>query len=166
MPLVLDGSSGISNGGLTGFTIDTAGRVRFPNQPAFWAALSGGWSHPSGVALVLGTWITSFNIGSCYNITTRRFTAPISGVYQLNATIATSGGAGTFSYLSCEFWVNGARRVVGGWDGGGPSYGQTSHSTVLFLNTNDYVQIGCESNKTFNLDASNNHTTFSGFLVG
>ena len=166
MPLILSGSGTIGTSGNAGISIDNTGRVRTSFQPAFFAAMTGGWTHPSGVQLVLGTWATTFNIGSCYNTSTRRFTAPVTGAYQFNGTVATTGGVGTFSYLSCEFWVNGSRRSVGGWGGGGPSYGQTCNTAILFLNANDYIELGCESNKTFAFEASSQHTTFSGYLVG
>jgi hypothetical protein len=158
MPLVLSGSNGISTNG-SAFTL-------VPNQPSFLALLTeAGWTHPSGVQLIQGTWVTSHNRGSHYNTSTRRFTAPVAGSYLFNGTVATQGGVGTFQYLSCEFWLNGNRHFIGGWDGGGPSYGQTSSSVVINLNVGDYIQLASEANKSFNMQGPN-HTSFSGYFLG
>ena len=156
----------ISNGGgADHFKMDAAGRVTMPYQPAFYARMQGQWGHPSGTQLIGGTWNTILDVGGNYNTSTLRFTAPVSGSYQFNATIATAGSVGSFQYLSCEFWVNGSRIYIGGWDGGGVSYGQVTNSVVIYLNAGDNVGIGCEANKSFNM-VGDYHTTFSGFLIG
>jgi hypothetical protein len=149
--------------------IDAAGRVTKPYQPSFHARLNAAWSHPSGTVLILGTWAvsTNENIGNCYNTSTRRFTAPVSGTYAFNCIVATQGGVGTFSYLSAELWVNGARRRVGYWGGGGSSYGGTSGSYTAYLSAGDYAELASESNKTFAMQwGTGSHTQFSGHLVG
>lgn len=150
--------------------IDSSGRVTMPYQPAFHAYLNSVWSHPGGLQLIGGTWSASENVGSNYNTSTRRFTAPISGMYSFNCISATGGNVGTFNYLSSELWVNGIRRRIGGWDGGGSSYGQTSNSFIIYLNVGDYAEIGCESSKAFTMQgdssAGSSCTQFSGFLIG
>jgi hypothetical protein len=156
-------------GGTQAMAWDESGRVTKPLQPSFHARLNAAWTHPSGTVLVLGTWAvsTNENIGSCYDTSTRRFTAPVSGTYAFNCIVATGGGTGTFSYLSAELWVNGSRRRVGHWGGGGYSYGGTSGSYIAYLSAGDYAQLGCEANKTFSVQSGNSsHTQFSGHLVG
>jgi hypothetical protein len=148
------------------FVMNASGVVTRPFQPAFRARLT---SQPSftgpAAAVIGGTWTTSVNVGSYYNAATSRFTAPVAGAYQFNAVVATVGGIGYFNYLSAELWVNGARVLSGGWDGGGQSYGQTSNSGVLYLQAGDYVQLACEASKTFTVE-SGDATSFSGFLIG
>ena len=156
-------------GGTQAMAWDESGRVTKPLQPSFHARLNAAWTHPSGTVLVLGTWAvsTNENIGSCYDTSTRRFTAPVSGTYAFNCIVATGGGTGTFSYLSAELWVNGSRRRVGHWGGGGYSYGGTSGSYIAYLSAGDYAQLGCEANKTFSVQSGNSsHTQFSGHLLG
>lgn len=148
--------------------IDTSKRVTMPYQPAFFAGLNTNWTHSSGVLAVTGAFSAVVNVGNCYNTTTRKFTAPVSGAYQMNACIATVGSTGAFTYLSSEIWVNGSRRIIGGWDGGGSSYGKSSVSGVIYLNANDYVELYCEANKTFTLDgqAGGLNSFLSGHLIG
>jgi len=153
-------------GGNERVKIDTAGRVTMPYQPAFMATLTGNWTHPSGVSLVQGTLSAAVNVGSCYNATNRRFTAPVTGSYFVSACSSTVGSTGTFTYLSSEIWVNGLRRIQGGWDGGGSSYGKSSVSGVIYLNVGDYVEFVCEASKTFTMEGTNSSTFFSGHLIG
>lgn len=151
--------------------IDNSGRVTMPYQPAFQAYLGTSWTHGSGVRLVGGSWGTILNNGSHYNASTRRFTAPVSGMYAFNCTVATVGSAGGFSYLSAELWLNGSRRAIGGWGTGAASgsYGETTSSYVVSMNAGDYAELACESNKSFNLQgnsSTNGNTLFSGYLIG
>jgi hypothetical protein len=149
-----------------GLSIGKTGIITTPYQPSFSAYLSGAYQHPSGVvAAVGGTWSTHHNIGSHYSTATRRFTAPVSGSYHFNCSIATEGGIGTFGYLSAELYINGGRVRIGGWGGGGDSYGQTSGSYVVYMNAGDYAELGCEADKTFPMQIGN-HTMLSGYLIG
>jgi hypothetical protein len=80
--------------------------------------------------------------------------------------VGTAGGIGTFSYLSAEVWRNGARNWVGGWGGGGSSYGQSLSLRILSLTANDFVTLGMETSKTFSLDGAAVHSGLAGFLLG
>jgi len=151
--------------------IDSSGRVTTPYQPAFRAYLSSNTSKPSGFSVVPGTFATNYNVGGHYSTSTSRFTAPVSGSYLFTGTIATSGSQGSFDYLSCEFWVNGGREFIGGWQGNSsPSYSKSASSIVLILNANDYVELACETNKTFSMQgsgsSSSNYTYMTGYLLG
>jgi len=145
--------------------IDSAGRVTMPYQPAFFARLNAQWTHPSGAVELGGTWVADLNVGSNYNTTTRRFTAPVAGNYQFNTTVGTVGGNAGVAYISSEIWVNGSRKYVGSWDSGGSSYNKSSASYVVALNANDYVTIASEINISVNLQEAT-HNTFSGYLIG
>lgn len=149
------------------FRIDSSGRVTMPYQPAFLAYPSAtSVSVPSGVSTISGAFTAPVNIGSHFNTSTRRFTAPISGSYFFSACVATIGSTGTFDYLSSEIWVNGSRRIQGGWDGGGASYGKSSVSGVIYLNANEYVELACEASKAFSAQGGSAATIFSGYLIG
>jgi hypothetical protein len=155
-----------SRGGTEYARIDSSGRMTTPYQPAFFAGLSATFAHPSGVVKISGTFTATVNIGSGFNTSTQRFTAPVSGTYYLSACVGTNSGGGTFSYLSSEIWVNGSRRIIGGWDGGGTAYGKTSTSGIAYLNASDYVELYCEANKAFTVEGNSSSTFLSGHLVG
>jgi hypothetical protein len=137
-----------------------------PYQPAFFAALSATFSHPGNVAKIAGTFTAAVNVGSGFNTSTQRFTAPVTGAYYLSACVSTTGSTGTFNYLSSEIWVNGSRRIQGGWDGGGASYGKSSVSGIAYLNAGDYVELHCEASKSFTAEGNSQATFLSGHLVG
>jgi len=148
--------------------IDSSGRVTMPYQPAFLAYLVTTTGKATSVSVVPGTFATYYNVGGHYSTSTKRFTAPVAGLYLFTGTIATEGSAGSFNYLSCEFWVNGSRTFVGGWQGNSsPSYSKSASSVVLSLSASDYVELACETNKAFNIQGgSANYTYFNGYLVG
>jgi hypothetical protein len=146
-------------------TANFNGIVTMPNQPAFTAFLNSYWTHSGGVRLVEGSWTAVVNQGSCYNTSTRRFTAPVAGKYLINVCAADVAGTGQLAFLSAEIWVNGSRLVIGGWGGGGISYGVTINSSIITLNANDYVELGCESSAVVQMQPGT-ATGISGFLIG
>ena len=165
------GSAGTAASFTERLRIGSSGHVTMPYQPAFRAYLSSNTSKPSGFSVVPGTFATNYNVGGHYSTSTSRFTAPVSGSYLFTGTIATSGSQGSFDYLSCEFWVNGGREFIGGWQGNSsPSYSKSASSIVLILNANDYVELACETNKTFSMQgsgsSSSNYTYMTGYLLG
>jgi hypothetical protein len=90
---------GIYHNGAWRFTVDSLGRVNTPSQPTFfaWQPESGTFMSSGGV-IVFGS--TQINIGSGYNTSNGRFTAPVAGVYQFNAQMLlrtnTAPGEATF----------------------------------------------------------------------
>ncbi len=159
--------SGGLNVGSGQLRVDSSGRVLKNAQPAFFAGTNANWTHPSGVQKIAASYAAPVNVGGHFDTGTKRFTAPVAGVYLMCATVGTIGGTGDFNYLSSEIWVNGAGRIRGGWDGGGVSYGQTSTSGVVALAAGDYVELYCEANKTFIVEGGNGSATYlSGYLLG
>jgi hypothetical protein len=110
--------------------IDSAGRVTMPYQPAFHAMGDGG---PLNQDLRFTQ--TRVNIGSHYNTSNGRFTAPVSGTYLFwwgSVKDATSGGA------RMTFRVNGSALANGQFSGDG-AFNSGSGMTLVTLNANDYV---------------------------
>ena len=144
---------------------------QFPSKPAFMAYLTASHAQGSGVGLVGGTWGTRFNRGSCYNTSNRRFTAPVSGMYQFNCIIGTIGQTGAVLYFSSEVYVNGTRKYIGAWEGSAStSYVGSSQSFVVELDQDDYAELGIETSKAVTLQNMTNAsgyvgTCFSGVLV-
>jgi len=150
--------------------IDAAGRVTMPSQPAFGAystAVLGGGA--SGVFAVFNT--VYLNRGSSYNASNGRFTAPVTGVYQINfqgIMTNSTGGAPPYTPTYAEFWVNGVQ-VAGAapyiQSATGQSYDNLSASVVVPMNAGDFVNIRIESGYIYG-DATNTHNNFSGYLIG
>lgn len=167
-----------NNGGTTGLTIDSSGRVLTPARPAFNvngiaggdATMSGNSSPSSPFFITHNT--ADLNQGNCWSSSTGKFTAPIGGVYHFYATI-------TYKNKN-ERWVSG-----GFFDDSGNAYttseyhgmslmddveGTTQYASVqpsmtILLSANNTVRVGAFSDDG---DAGlwNPGHHFGGFLVG
>ena len=156
----------------TGVTLDTTSATQ--NRPAFQAGRNGNQTLSDGALTVIAFDISRFDIGSNYNTSTYRFTAPKAGRYffttQVRIDNAPSGG-----YLRCYFGVNGISGYVNNSSfdfghvisGGNHStdFESLSVSAVLNLSVNDYVQVfaGKHGNTTANLQ---DESQFSGYFLG
>jgi hypothetical protein len=143
------------------------GSVLKPNNPAFRAyySVNSTWTLANDATFVFNA--TEYNIGSCYNTSNGRFTAPVAGVYQFNfysivldnyqnaaISFRKNGGAPTsgfnihFSpYQTASVWDN----VV--------------YTTSLYLNAGDYVYVTNSGGGSVNYHGDD-WSSFSGYLVG
>jgi hypothetical protein len=151
-------------------SIDDGGRVLKPSQPAFSAIGTGtqSWSG-SSAAQVLNITINTGGLSSArnshFNTSTKRFTAPVAGVYALfHGYTATGAATGPESYLT----VNGSTiyrmGVIGYLYSGG--YFTASSFEIINLNANDYVEVRVQNNNntSFSLDLGRSY--FGGYLIG
>lgn len=133
----------VDNQFATRMTIDSAGRVTMPYQPAFWAYNVTGLSTQTSGTIIFPQ--TDVNIGNHYSTSTGRFTAPISGVYEFNIMVlhrmVNVGGSAEITLL-----LNGANVSSRGLAYSGGSSGQgdlhiPQHITYRrSLSAGDYVQ--------------------------
>lgn len=136
--------------------------VKMPNQPSFCAR---GVSNPTGTrSFYLFDQTIDFNVGSNYNSSTGRFTAPTSGIYFFEfhlfgapntrylATI-NKNGVGFQEYTQEQ--PNGAGTAQG--------YGSIDGKIVMSLAASDYVTV---SGSATVLGTTNIYSSFSGYLIG
>ena len=144
--------------------ISRSGYVTKPYNPAFRAYYSsnGGWSL-ANETFVFNT--TEYNIGSGYNTSNGRFTAPVTGVYQFNFY---SIYYGVVSSGFIQFQKNGAVMTSGTnihfTSGVANNWNDVHFITSVSLNSGDYVSIynGGPTVQYHGRDWS----SFSGYLVG
>jgi hypothetical protein len=140
-------------------TIDGSGRMTLPYQPAFQAYGDGSYTTYSVNVEITKFTFTTYNIGSHYNTTTCRFTAPVAGVYLFTATFLTE----TDQSGSLTFAINGndataqARMYMSAERG-------RSNSILLQLAVNDYVSLFARDNNLRIYGVS--YSGFSGVLLG
>ena len=143
----------------TRLAIDSVGRVTTPAQPSFKAKLNTATGANFSGTLVFNN--VSFNVGSHYNSSNGRFTAPVDGKYLFcwYDNIEVSGS----NAIYVDWLINGnaqGNRIYsyenGGWQG-------LAGSIIFDLNTNDYVQIFAYSSGNYD---GGLYGSFSGCLLG
>ena len=146
----------------TNFRVTTLGSVHCPNQPSFAASRTGG-DVTNAVAVFNSV---KFNVGSNYNNTNGRFTAPIAGKYQFSFAGMAYGASADFQARlrkngSNYFNNNGSGRGYGTFE----PYGFT---VLIDLAKDDYVEIyvySSNSSAKFYMTGAT-WNIFSGYLVG
>lgn len=148
----------LATGGTNRLTIDSAGRVRMPNQPRFWARLTSSASASSTIVFDS----VGLNIGSHYNNTNGRFTAPIAGDYCFS--------------LSTIGWNTGTTRIAPRINGNlqgstfhlrvintSANYGDAAMSWIFSLNANDWVD--CYIYESWAYGSGDWYTHWMGYLL-
>jgi len=147
MPVVLGnttitGATTIANTGSTGITQDANGYVNFNQVPAAWA-YEGGIRQSIG-AVTFSATISNNN--SRYNTSNGRFTAPIAGIYEFQASVLYRSNSAS-SVTNGEWgWIKNGSLVTGRGNAYCYSIGTNYHqqmvaSCILTLAANDYVQL-------------------------
>jgi hypothetical protein len=140
--------------------IDSNGRITKPYQPAFSVY---DLTFPSGIPGVGTDGTIGSNVGSCYNSSNGRFTAPVSGTYVFNLSVQAFN-SGSTTYVNVSLMVNGGSTVgnfVTGYGGTHNNHTQITGSVTQYLYANDYAQIRVEYGAR-----SGAQSTFNGFLIG
>ena len=154
--------------------IDTSGRVTMPYQPAFHAfptssfssAVNGTNSSPFTGSNFSST---EFNVGSNFNTSNARFTAPVTGIYKFNFNMYAINDPGVV--CEAKLFVNGQeRRRFYNRAGDNINNESTAVSGMFYLSAGDYVQPGWFTTSAFDVggnQAANevHYTYFEGYLV-
>ena len=154
---------GLWTNGSERLSIDTNGYVLKPNTPFFEVH-----TVPNGFTAGQVTDFTSItsNVGSHWNNTNNRFTAPIAGIYQFNFSVFTARTTSVGDY----YWdlrknLSVVLRAYDAKDASHNRHGQVMGSHAMYMNVNDYVDLHFSIGVT-SMEASGSHNRFSGYLVG
>ena len=142
--------------------IDSSGRVTMPYQPAFDAyGTVGNLLVTTEIPIPLNS--TTFNIGNHYNTSNYRFTAPVAGMYFFRAQTYKQA-SGNASRL--RLYKNAGDARVYQYISASDTY---THSItgIISLAVGDYVTCNFNSDGAgTNIYLADNHTNFSGYLLG
>ncbi len=149
------------NSGVTRMSIDSAGRVTTPNQPAFMVIMT---SAPilTGTSTTILPWNSEiFDTGSNFNTSNYRFTAPVSGKYHMHLHLElhsdSNWNSSTWAYIG-DYYVNGSQKTGADFWGHSYKYNLASNAVILDINANDYVDVRARPN--------NNTLRYSGDSAG
>ena len=143
----------IYNGVTKLWGVSEAGYVLRPNQPSFLV-----YGSPSKNGnIVYNFQNTEHNIGSHYDNSNGKFTAPISGRYLFCASIWATANSNEYMYFNKN-----NTETVGVHQAGDSVASSGSVSTVLNLLAGDFVELICR----YSIQGSTPRNNFSGQLLG
>ena len=150
--------------------VDSSGRVRMPQQPAFDAVYdsgNGGTGYTSTNTEIVFN-VTNNNRGNHYSTSTGRFTAPVTGTYffSIGAMNNGTGGSATAWYelrVNGSFISNPHNPYTSVSDGG---FRHVTSQYTLQLNGGDYVSVFTGTTTGGIYGGGNNHNHFVGYLIG
>jgi hypothetical protein len=154
----------LQTGGVSRMSIDSTGRSLTPFQPAFHAKVSVDVTVAGGTEVIFNS--AKYNIGGNYNTSNGRFTAPVTGLYNMYTMIRMNFNNG---YWHAMFKVNGASIDTAGYGligltgTGSPGFNAGSTSFNVYLNAGDYI-----TSNTWTGSSSTVHeqSHFGGYLIG
>jgi hypothetical protein len=144
-------------------TIDSSGRYYLNQKPCFNALASSATTRQYASGVVVNYLINAtVNFPSgVYNTTSCRFTAPISGYYYFFTNFLKDGV--TAQPIDFRISKNGIE-IQGGYSSNYVSYTQGNGGSIIFLNTNDYVDVRSTNGNGIWWNDSN-HSYWMGFLI-
>jgi len=167
--------------GTTSITVDSSGRFVSPARPFFEVRKSGNQtgitaSNTANASIVTFNVVGS-NVGSHFDTSTSRFTAPVTGVYQFNFSILLQQVGNDDDAIHVSFYIDGSQktyfsRAVGeaaqGYQGYG-GYLPVQGSASYLLSANSLLDIRVHyggGGDGFGIYGGQDWSHFSGFLVG
>lgn len=152
----------VSGGNAERMRIDAAGIVTKPNQPSFTGHLTSNQAMTAYQANFLTGWTcpTHGNVGSHFNTSNGRFTAPVTGFYLFTGAVQSN----TQSSLHIAFYMNGVAYESDSWIDFGNSTLGSELTRIMYLTANQYVNV--VALPTANSNANANRTRFQGYLLG
>jgi hypothetical protein len=159
-----------SSAGAGALTVDASGRVTTPSQPAFNASVStAGTLVAPTLPLIIPYSNILLNVGSHYNSSNYRFTAPVAGNYMFYGGFAVWLNSDVRG-LEFELRKNGSAYARGeqfiAVAQGGNTHVTCQVSAVIPLAVNDYVEVvWVSATAAVNLYRQS-RGNFSGYLIG
>ena len=162
--------------GTTAQTIDTNGnttvsqnltvsgsQILTPARPAFSVLNTSSVTISGLTALVFDT--ATFNIGSHFELSTGKFTAPVTGIY-LFCFKTMLYNMGTGEYFDFYPYINGSQKQRFELTGNGGGHTQFDYSELVQLNANDVFRLYGNDRSSGSYAMYTNENRFTGCLIG
>jgi hypothetical protein len=147
----------------TAMSIDSSGRVTTSARPAFSALNTSSVTISGLTALVFDT--ATFNIGSHFELSTGKFTAPVTGIY-LFCFKTMLYNMGTGEYFDFYPYINGSQKQRFELTGNGGGHTQFDYSELVQLNANDVFRLYGNDRSSGSYAMYTNENRFTGCLIG
>lgn len=132
MYLPADGTLAWATAATERMRIDSSGRVTTPYQPMFSGYRASGTTVSATNAIIHNQ--VFVNVGSHYDTSNGRFTAPIAGYYE----VIIFAHAENSTPINCAIYKNGSN-IMSAYQGGA-AYGRVGNTAILSLAAGDYIQ--------------------------
>ena len=163
-----DGSQGLQER----MRIDNQGRVTKPSNPSFQVRCSGvnNINASGGYTVPYGGHSVQHNVGSHFNTSNYRFTAPIAGSYLFSASLRVDDFSSNaqYSYITLKHYNSGGTAQSDKGRDLSSSTGNYKHHaivSVVYLAAGDYVNVQLVTFNDTSTDL-NDDSWFSGYLLG
>lgn len=145
---------------------NSSGYITITSQPAF-LVYSGGFNVTGGTWQIISTSLTSVNhnIGSHFNTSNGRFTAPVAGRYYFYAGGWASSASEGSRYAMSVTINGGSQLYLTGGDYCNVDSPLAGYSVVFNLNANDYVELQCFTAVSTQWGGGH-YLYFGGYLLG
>jgi hypothetical protein len=165
-----DQSLALATAGTQRLIVDAIGRITTPYQPAFAVYNNSNQSFSSTGTQVVDMTNAIFNRGNAFNLSTDRFTAPISGLYHFSYAGMMMGQNTSTTFVNLSMRINGSIYS----ENMQQSFNKADYNTItgsylVSLSANDtvdFVIYYANANAGSYLRAGSNMNTFMGCLLG
>ena len=160
-------NSGTNDGGY--LEVTNAGPIRMTKQPVFICSFLGFSSGASYTNPASNYQTPAINVGSHFNNSNGRFTAPVAGTYIFYGSLLTNNTAVVVRiYYKKNGSVVSANQHEARSTEGFTGYKKIMNHAIFTLDASDYVELVIYQDSTNTFYATNDATynSFSGYLIG
>ena len=105
---------------------------------------------------------TDVNVGTCFNTSNYRFTAPVAGDYYFFYSMMSNGS----NYVRSQLRKNGSTFIGAQTFHEAAVYSRTAYASIFTLAAADYVEVMADISGNNQGPIHNDYRQFTGFLVG